>query len=158
MDFTYFLYIYHPVKIPTTMLTKMLIILMAFEPALIVSPFCARMRSLLPMKVGTNSFGDMIVVARPYMRGCTVGKVDMAPLHIEYGNGQSLIIQSNFKPSYFRVSARAAKRLSCSINRWTKDERSVRETMKEQVEPRTVPIPYMSHLRAKYQCQHQSYT
>lgn len=149
MAFTYFLYIYHPVKIPTAMLAKMLIILIAFEPALIVSPLCARMRSLLPIKVGTRSFGDMMAVARPYMRGCTVGNVDTAPLHIEYGSGQSLIIQSSFKPSYFRVRARAAKRLSCSINRWTKDERRVRETIKEQVEPITVPIAYMSHLRMR---------
>lgn len=72
---------YVPVKIPMLMVTRILIIFTAFEPAPIVSPL--RMRSLLPIKTGMSSFGAINRVARPYIRGRTVGNVDMAPLHSE---------------------------------------------------------------------------
>lgn len=63
------------------MLTRILIKLTAFAPALISAPF--RTRSRLPMKVATSNLGVIMAVARAYVRGRTVGKVDIAPLHNE---------------------------------------------------------------------------
>lgn len=91
------------------------------------------------MKAGTSNLGDMINVANPYIKGCTVGNVETAPLHIEYGKGQRRIMHSNLSPSYFRVKARAANLLSRSIRRLTNLDRTVRETTKETVDPSTVP-------------------
>ena len=61
----------------------MLITFTALDPALISSFFSERMRSRLPMKLGTSNFGVMMAVASPYITGCTVGNVDTAPLQIE---------------------------------------------------------------------------
>lgn len=79
----YLLYIYHPVKIPTDTEITMLQILTTLEAVLICSFSPERIRSLLPMKVGTNSLGVIIAVASPYISGCTVGNVETAPLQIE---------------------------------------------------------------------------
>jgi hypothetical protein len=68
---------------PAAMETMMLKMFISFEPRLISSPFSFNMRILLPIKAGTSSFGEMIAVASPYIRGCTVGKVEIAPLQIE---------------------------------------------------------------------------
>lgn len=69
-----------------------------------------------------------------------MGNVDTAPLHIEYGSGQSRIMHSNLRPSYLSVKASAANLLSCSIMRLTKLERTVRETMNDSVEPTIVAV------------------
>ena len=118
----------------------MLQIFTAFEPALISSFLSDRMRILLPMKTGTSSFGEMIAVARPYIHGLTVGKVETAPLHIEYGKGQRRIIHSNLRPSYLRVKESAANLLSRSINRLTNLDKIVRDTINEQVDPKMVAV------------------
>lgn len=131
---------YNPVKSPIATVTMMLIMLTALEPAPIFSFSSDRIRNLLPMKAGTRSFGEIISVASPYIRGWTVGNVDMAPLHTEYGRGQSRIIQRSARPSYLSVRARAANRLSCSIRRFTNPESTVLDTMKEHVEPTTVAV------------------
>lgn len=129
---------YHPVKPPIPTVKTILQILIAFDPGLIFSS-PERRRSRLPMNAGTSSFGDMIIVANPYIIGCTVGNVDTAPLQIEYGKGQRRIMHSNFNPSYFSVKARAANLLSCSMRRLTNLDKTVRETTKETVEPSIVP-------------------
>lgn len=131
---------YNPVKRPIATVMIILIMLTALEPALIFSLFSERIRILLPMKAGTSSFGEIIAVASPYMRGWTVGNVDMAPLHTEYGSGHSRIIQRSARPSYLSVRARAANRLSFSIRRFTNPESTVLDTMKEHVEPTTVAV------------------
>lgn len=118
----------------------MLQIFTAFEPALISSFLSARMRILLPIKAGTSSLGEIIAVARPYIKGWTVGKVETAPLHIEYGNGQRRIIHSNLRPSYLRVKESAANLLSRSIRRLTNLDKTVRDTMNEHVDPKTVAV------------------
>lgn len=101
------------------------------------------------MKAGTKSLGVMIAVASPYVNGCTVGKVETAPLHTEYGRGHNRIIHSSLSPSYFSVKARAANLLSRSIRRWTNLDRIVRETIKEAVDPSTVAEAYNSHLKGR---------
>lgn len=55
-------------------------------------------------------------------------------------------MQRSLRPSCLRTSERAAKRLSAPTRRFTKFERRVRETMKEQVEPATVAVAAMNHL------------
>lgn len=136
----YLLYIYQPVKIPIPALTIMLTILTALEPALIRSFSSERRRILLPTNTGTSSFGEIIAVASPYINGWTVGKVETAPLHIEYGRGHSRIMHSNLRPSYLSVKDSAANLVSRSIKRWTNWERMVRDTMKEHVDPRTLAV------------------
>lgn len=136
----YLLYIYQPVNIPIPTVIIMLQIFTAFEPALISSFLSERMRILLPIKAGTSSFGEMIAVARPYIQGLTVGKVETAPLQIEYGKGQRRIIHSNLRPSYLRVKESAANLLSRSIKRLTNLDSIVRDTINEQVDPNTVAV------------------
>lgn len=131
---------YHPVKMPIPTVMIILVMLTALEIALIFSLCSERTRSLLPINAGTNSFGDMIAVARPYMSGWTVGNVETAPLHIEYGKGHNRIIHRSLRPSYLRVKARAANRLSFSIKRLTNLERIVRDTINEHVEPIIVAL------------------
>ena len=126
-----------------------LIMLIALEPALICSPFSESNRRRLPMKAGTNNFGQMIAVASPYINGCTVGNVDTAPLQIEYGNGHRRIMQRSFSPSYLSVSDSAANLLSRSIKRLTNLESTVRETMNEAVDPTTVAVVYKIHLLSR---------
>lgn len=116
----------------------MLKILTSFEPVLISSPFSYSIRKRLPIKAGTSNFGEIMAVARPYISGSTVGKVEIAPLHIEYGSGQRRIMHSSLSPSYFNVRERAAKRLSRATSRWTNLERTVRDAMNEQVDPSIV--------------------
>jgi hypothetical protein len=48
-----------------------------------------------------------------------------------------------------RVNAKAAKRLSCSNKRFTKPESTVRETIKEQVDPTIEAVTKMSQLRVR---------
>ncbi len=103
--------------------------------------------SLLPMKTWINSFGDARAVAEANMRGWTVGTVDMAPLEMEYGKGQSRIMQRSLRPSCLRVRDSAANRLSLAIRRCTYLDRIVRETIKEQRDPMTVAEAMMNHLR-----------
>jgi hypothetical protein len=71
----------------------------------------------------------------------------MAPLHKEYGSGHSLIMQSNLRPSYLRVNARAAKRLSCFSRRCTNPDSTVRERINEQVDPTMEAVAKTSQLR-----------
>ena len=92
------------------------------------------------MNVGTNNFGEIIIVARPYINGWTVGKVETPPLHIEYGKGQRRIMHRSFSPSYFNVNASAANLLSRSIKRVTNLDRTVLETINEHTDPSTVPV------------------
>lgn len=108
----------------------MMILMMftAFAPALISSPFAESSRTRLPINVGTSSFGEIMAVASPYIKGWTVGNVDTAPLQIEYGSGHNRIIQRSFNPSYLRVSHRAANLLSRCIVRLTNFDKTVRET------------------------------
>ena len=61
----------------------MLAQLTAFVPALIFSPLFAIAASRLPMNTWISSFGETIAVAAPYINGCTVGKVDIAPFDNE---------------------------------------------------------------------------
>lgn len=122
----------------------MLQIFTALDPALISSFLSTRMRILLPMKAGTSNFGEIMAVARPYINGWTVGKVETAPLQIEYGNGQRRIIHSSLSPSYLSVKESAANLLSRSIRRLTNLDRMVRDTMNEQVDPKTVAVEYSS--------------
>lgn len=119
---------YQPVKTPAATLTRILIMLTALEPVLISPPSSDNILSLLPIKVGTRNFGEMMAVARPYMSGLTVGKVETAPLHSEYGKGHKRIMHNSFKPSYLRVNDKAANRLSCFISLCTNLDKTVRET------------------------------
>lgn len=98
------------------------------------------------MKTWIKSLGDAMAVARANMRGCTVGKVDIAPFEIEYGRGHKRIMHSSLSPSCLRVNDSAANRLSCDISRWTNFERMVLETMKEHKEPIMVAEATMNHL------------
>ena len=61
----------------------MLIQFIAFVPALIFPPLFAMAASLEPMKIWTINFGVTIAVASAYIKGCTVGKVEIAPFEIE---------------------------------------------------------------------------
>jgi hypothetical protein len=135
---TYLLYIYQPVKIPIPTVRMILQIFTALDAALISSPFSERIRILLPIKAGTSNLGVMIAVASPYIKGCTVGNVETAPLQTEYGRGHRRIMHKSLRPSYLSVSARAANLLSFSIMRFTNFDRIVRDTMKEHVDPSTV--------------------
>ena len=74
---------YNPVKIPMATVMMMLQMFTALDPALIFWSLSDNRRIRLPMKAATKSFGAMIAVASPYIRGLTVGKVEMAPLQIE---------------------------------------------------------------------------
>jgi hypothetical protein len=54
-----------PVPIPTVIETKMLIMFIALDPALISSLFSDNTRIRLPIKAVTINFGDTIAVASP---------------------------------------------------------------------------------------------
>lgn len=69
VQMTYLLYMYQPVKIPIATVTIILQILTALEPALIVEFSSERRRIRLPMNTGTSSFGAMMAVASPYIKG-----------------------------------------------------------------------------------------
>jgi len=73
-----------------------------------------------------------------------VGKVDIAALLNEYGNGQNRIMHKIFSPSCFNVKARASNRLSSPTRRWTYFERMVREARNEKSEPTTVAVETMN--------------
>ena len=55
-------------------------------------------------------------------------------------------MHSSLSPSYLSVKASAANLLSFSIRRLTMLDRTLRETMKEQVEPTTVAVAARSQL------------
>ena len=112
--------------------------------------------SLEPIKMAINSFGVAAVVARAKTNGCTVGNVDIAPLEMLYGNGQSLIMTRSFRPSCFKTRERASNLLSFATSRFTKLERSVRETMKEHVDPTIVAEATIGHLSSSQQHKHIS--
>lgn len=128
---------------------------MALEAVLISSPFSIKIRNLLPINAGTSNFGEINAVASPYVNGRTVGKVETAPLHIEYGKGHNRIMQSNLSPSYFKVKESAANLLSCSMRRATSLDRIVRDTIKEEIEPRTVALAYRNQLQFQKEKEHQ---
>lgn len=98
------------------------------------------------MKIGMRSFGVATAVARANICGVTVGKVEIAPLEMEYGSGQSRIIISNLMPSCFKTEEKASNRLSWATSRCTYPEKIVRDVMKEQVDPATVAVAMINHL------------
>lgn len=93
----------------------------------------------------------MTDVAMTNICGVTVGKVEMAPLEMEYGSGQSRIMINNFRPSRLSTDEKASNRLSLATSRCTKPEKIVREVKKEHVDPATVAVAMMSQL-----CQYKS--
>lgn len=123
-----------------------LIQLMALDDASIFSPLLAIAASRVPMKIGIMSFGVAAAVDRANMRGVTVGKVEIAPLEMEYGRGQSRIMMSSLTPSRFNTEEKASKRLSWATSRCTYPEKIVREVMKEHVDPATVAVAMISQL------------
>ena len=73
----------HPVTAPIMPPTMMLAQFIALVLASIFSPLLAIAASLEPMKMCIINFGVTIAVARAYIIGWTVGKVDIAPFEIE---------------------------------------------------------------------------
>lgn len=112
--------------------------LMALVAVSIFSPLFAMTASREPINIAIRSLGVAAAVAAANTSGCTVGKVDMAPFEMLYGRGQSLIITKSFRPSCFKTRDNASYLLSFATSRLTKLERSVRETMKEHVDPTIV--------------------
>lgn len=128
----------HPVSPPSITPNIILAQLITFVPVSIFSPLLAMTASRDPTKMAIKSFGVAAAVAIANIKGCTVGKVDIAPFEILYGSGQSLIITRSLRPSCLRTRDNASNLLSCATMRLTKFESSVLETIKEQVEPTTV--------------------
>lgn len=62
----------------------MLAQLMALVLVSILSPLLAMAASLDPMKIPISSFGVAAAVARPNIKGDTVGNVDMAPFEMDW--------------------------------------------------------------------------
>ncbi len=127
----------------------MLIQLIALVPASIFSPLFAMTASRDPMKMAINSLGVAAAVARANIKGCTVGNVEMAPFEILYGSGHSRIITRSLRPSCLRTEDNASNLRSFATMRFTKLESSVRETMKEHVDPTTVAEATMGQLRQR---------
>lgn len=73
-----------------------------------------------------------------------MGNVLIAPLPMEYGNGHRRIIQRSLIPSCFKVSDKAAKRLSVATIRRAKLRKNWRQTMKAEVAPRIVAVATMN--------------
>lgn len=120
--------------------------LIIFVPVSIFSPLLAMTASLEPMNIAINSLGVAAAVAIANIRGCTVGKVEIAPLEILYGNGHSLIMTKSLRPSCSKTRDKASNLRSFATMLLTKLESSVRETMKEHVDPTTVADATMGQL------------
>lgn len=125
----------------------MLIQLIAVVVRSFFFPLLAIAANRVPMKMGISSFKVMADVAMTNICGVTVGNVEIAPLEIEYGNGHSRIIISNFRPSRLSTEEKASKRLSLATNLCTKPEKIVREVKNEHVDPATVAVEMISHLQ-----------
>jgi hypothetical protein len=98
------------------------------------------------MKICSMSFGDTMAVASAKLDQWTVGNVATAPLEREYGSGHMRIMTRSFRPSCLRVRARASKRLSFAMRRWTRFFKSERERRKEAVLPAMVADAAMNQL------------
>jgi len=112
--------------------------LIAFVPVSIFSPLLAMTASREPMNIAINNFGVAAVVAMANIKGCTVGKVDIAPFEMLYGSGHSLIMTKSLRPSCFKTSDSASNLRSFATILFTKLESNVRDTMKEHVDPTIV--------------------
>lgn len=123
----------------------MLIQFIAFVPVLIFSPLFAIAASLDPMKIWIINLGETIAVASAYIKGWTVGKVDIAPFEIEYGRGHKRIMHKSFRPSCFNTKDKALNLVSFATSRCTKFDRTVLDTTKEHVDPTIVAVAAMNH-------------
>lgn len=121
----------------------------AFVPVLIFSPLFAIAASLDPMKIWIINLGETIAVASAYIRGWTVGKVDMAPFEIEYGRGHKRIMHKSLRPSCFNTRDKALNLVSFAASRCTKVDRTVRDTTNEHVEPMIVAVAAINHPSGK---------
>lgn len=136
----------HAVNTPMMAPPIILAQLIALVVASILSPLLAIAASRVPMKIWIISFGVTIAVARANIEGLTVSKVEIAPLEIEYGNGQSLIIHRSLRPSCLSTKESAVNLESFSTSRWTNLESKVRETKNEHSDPTTVADATMNQL------------
>ena len=98
------------------------------------------------MKMAIKSFGVAVAVAIANINGCTVGNVDIAPFEILYGSGQRRIMTRSLRPSCFKTRESASNLRSFATMRLTNVESSVRETIKEHVEPTIVADATMGQL------------
>ena len=137
------------------MMLAQLIILVPVS--ILLSLLFAMAASFDPMKMAIRSLGVAAAVARANINGCTVGKVDIAPLEMLYGSGHSRIMTRSLSPSCFKTRDSASKRRSCATMRLTNFESRVRETMKEQVDPTMVADATMGQLSCS-QLKMQRYT